>query len=203
MIAYLSGKLKFKTIDSVIIDVGGVGYDVYCPLSSFSHFPELGSDLSLHIHTHVKEDILQLYGFPTPDEKKLFKTLLGINGIGPKVGISILSHMSAAEFTQVICEKNAKRFKSVPGIGPKMAERIILELKDKTDKLFPQLIQSENSQKQVTLSDENLTEDLVSALMNLGYSEKIANKTVQKSLQMCTSHSFDQVLKHTLKSIST
>ena len=130
MIALVRGTLAYKSIDHVIVDVGGVGYRLSIPLSTFYSLPESG-EVSLFTHTHVREDALLLYGFLTLEEKDLFVILIGISGIGPKLAINILSHIPAGELKRAIAAGDIKRLSGLPGIGKKTAERLVLELKDK------------------------------------------------------------------------
>lgn len=131
MFANLSGKLIHKSTEYLIIDVGGVGYQVQAPLSTFYELGEEGSEVSLRIHTVVREDSITLYGFLTEDEKIIFTHIIQVSGIGPKTGIGLLSGLSAGEFVDAVIRGDAARISGVPGIGKKTAERIILELKDK------------------------------------------------------------------------
>src|SRR4030095_8141158 len=131
MIAHLSGTLLSKQATTVIIDVGGVGYEVMIPLSTFYELEEIGSNVQLRIYTHVREDTLQLFGFKTTRERELFLRLISVSGIGPKLGITLLSGMSADEMVASIRSNNLARLTSIPGVGRKTAERLVVELRDK------------------------------------------------------------------------
>src|SRR3989338_1323658 len=131
MIAFLQGKLTEASANRAVVDVGGVGYEVTLSNMSFQILPKMGENVRLLIHQHVREDTLALYGFLTNDERDLFKLLLGVSGIGPKVAINILSGITAGDFYQAVRDEDLVRLSSIPGIGKKTAERIILELKEK------------------------------------------------------------------------
>jgi Holliday junction DNA helicase RuvA len=135
MIAYLSGKLFEKEANLVIVDVGGIGYEVIIPLSTFYDLGEIGEDVSLRIFTYVREDVLQLFGFKTVRERELFLLLISVSGIGPKSAITALSGMSADEIIGAIRQNNLGRLNSIPGVGKKTAERLVIELRDKIGKL--------------------------------------------------------------------
>ena len=126
MIAYIEGKLKYKSPEYVIIDVGGIGYQVYISLNTFCELPEPGERTSLNIHTHVREDALDLFGFNSLDEKGVFLKLVGINGIGPRLAINILSGITPGELEEAVYRNNLRKLQSVPGVGKKIAQRIIL-----------------------------------------------------------------------------
>src|ERR671932_303232 len=143
MIAHLSGKLLAKQATSLIIDVGGVGYEVTIPLSTFYDLEDPGAHLNLRIYTHVREDALQLYGFKTARERELFQQLISVSGIGPKLGITMLSGMSADEIIASIRTSNLARLTSIPGIGKKTAERLVIELRDKIAALSSPALEEE------------------------------------------------------------
>ena len=130
MIGYLEGKLRHKSPDYIILDVHGVGYMVQVPLSTFYDLPDLGQGVSLNIHTHVREDAIQLYGFRTAAEREMFLTLTTVNGVGPRLAVNILSGISPDELRVVVMQQNPARLRSIPGVGKKIAERIMLELRD-------------------------------------------------------------------------
>src|SRR5215475_1757697 len=131
MIALLRGVLLEKHPNQAVVDVGGVGYDVTIPVSTFSHLPEAGAEVRLRVHTHVREDAIALYGFLTVDEKALFERLISVSGIGPKLAVTILSGLAAADLIQAIRRGEVDRLVRIPGIGKKTAERLVLELRDK------------------------------------------------------------------------
>ncbi|MFO7831234.1 MAG: Holliday junction branch migration protein RuvA [Desulfuromonadaceae bacterium] len=196
MIALLSGTMRHKTPEHVIIETHGVGYSVEIPLSSYYSLPEEGNT-TLHIYTHVREDILKLYGFLTLAEKETFILLLGINGIGPKVALNILSHMTCSDLHQALLHEDAARLATLPGIGKKTAERLILELHEKVSKLAsPESIQKHNSN---TPESEHAGDDVLSALVSLGYKEKQARSVLAKmdiSAEATTQETLKQALQH-------
>lgn len=194
MIALLRGKLAYKSIDHVIIDVGGVGYRLFIPLSSFYSLPETG-EISLFTHTHVREDTLSLYGFQTVAEKELFVILISISGIGPKLAINILSHSPVNDLKTAIATSDIKRLSSLPGIGKKTAERLVLELKDKVG---PATGASTSGAGSKNLPGGEMIADVVSALVNLGYKENQARKVLE-SMELSPELSMEQVLKGALK----
>ena len=171
MIAHLRGKLITRYPNQAIVDVGGVGYDVAISVPTFSELPPLGSEVSLEIHTHVREDRIALYGFLRAEEKQLFQKLITVSGIGPKLGITILSGMPADEMVNAIGGNDVARLTKIPGIGKKTAERMVLELRDK-------LPVSKAGQAQVAPPLSAVQEDVLSALVNLGYQRSAAEKAL-------------------------
>ncbi|SFM50626.1 Holliday junction branch migration protein RuvA [Thermodesulforhabdus norvegica] len=176
MIAYLKGILAHKSPDYVIVDVNGVGYGVSVSLNTFYQLPDPGKDVFLHTYTYVREDILQLFGFGSAEEKRLFLELIAIAGVGPRVALHILSGISPQELHQTVMEHNVKRLQKIPGVGKKTAERILLELKHKLK--IPEDLSSGLS---VSSGKPSITEDAISALMNLGYKQIEAQKAVSKA----------------------
>jgi len=176
MIAWLSGRLRHKATDHLIIDVAGVGYQVSVPLSTYNSISDDGEDVSLHIYTHLREDSLSLFGFLTEAEKNMFMLLLGVSGIGPKLALAILSSLSVQDLSHAILASDESRLFSIPGIGKKTAARMVLELKDKMKLIMPMI--------SVPLSDAAIAsdniEDVISALVNLGYKKPHAEETVRK-----------------------
>jgi len=177
MIAWLRGAVQRKTADSVIIDVSGVGYLVSIPVSTLGAVPEPGEEISLHIHTHLREDSLSLFGFATELEKGLFQLLLGVSGIGPKLALSVLSGLSAQDLLAAIGSSDDAKLCSIPGIGKKTAARLCLELKDKVRQLVPEARLQPGAGASV-LSGH--LDDAVSALVNLGYKRPVAEDAVKK-----------------------
>lgn len=165
MIARLKGKIISKSPDFIIMDVNGVGYQVFIPLSTFYELSDPEETVALHTHTHVREDALQLYGFFTLEEKTMFLCLTGVSGIGPKLAINILSGIGVLDLEKAIVSGDVRRIVSIPGVGKKTAERIVLELRDKVAKKANETIESVPA---VNLRDQ-LYSDAVSALTNLGY----------------------------------
>ena len=177
MIAHLRGKLIARHPNQVIVDAMGVGYDVTISVPTFSELPPAGGEVALHIHTHVREDQIALYGFLRPEEKHLFEKLLSVSGIGPKLAITILSGMATDEMTSAIRGNDVARLTKIPGIGRKTAERMVLELRDKLPPVG-------TDQVHVVPSLTAVQEDVLSALMNLGYQRPSAEKalsTVEKN----------------------
>jgi Holliday junction DNA helicase RuvA len=192
MIAHLRGKMIARSPNQVIVETGGVGYDVTISVPTFSELPSLGSEVALHIHTHVREDQLALYGFLRPEEKQLFEKLLTVSGIGPKLAITILSGMPAEEMTGAIRGNDVARLTKIPGIGRKTAERMVLELRDKLPPLGA-------DQVKVLPALSALQEDVLSALVNLGYQRPVAEKALGT---VNTNGSFEAVFRAALGAIS-
>lgn len=195
MIALLTGKLAYKAPDYIILDVNGVGYRVQIPFSTYYELPEEGSGVSLHIHTHVKEDAIQLFGFRTQQEKQFFQLLITVSGIGPKLARDILSNIQPPDLASAIARGDLVRLSAIPGIGKKTAERLVLELKDKVKKLDVTLPAQETSHQ--TLANE-LQEDVASALINLGYKEPLVRKTLAE-IDLTEDLPMETVLKLALK----
>jgi len=181
MIAHLKGTLLSKSTDTIIIDNNGLGYEVFVPLSTFYSLPdEQSSEVSLHIYTHVREDALILFGFNTLLEKKIFRLLISVSGIGPKLAVNILSGIGPDSLLEAIAQGDVVRLQSIPGIGKKTAERISLELKDKA-----QITRSDINLPPVKAhshEEKGVRDDALSALLNLGYSAKAAGRAVDKAL---------------------
>lgn len=175
MIARLTGKLAAKAPEEIILDVGGVGYQVFIPLSTFYELPERGEILTLHIHTAFRDNALELYGFLTLKEKAMFRMLLGVSKIGPKLAQNILSGISADELTTAIISGNILKLNAIPGIGKKTAERLILELKDKVPR-------AQAAEQETVTAPAELFEDALSALLNLGYKRPESERTVKRAL---------------------
>jgi Holliday junction DNA helicase RuvA len=173
VIAHLRGRVLTKTPNAVIVDCGGVGYDVAISVATFAALPADGADCALHIHTHVREDALLLFGFAEPAEKRLFEKLLTISGIGPKLAITVLSGISAERLVGAIRAADHATLTKIPGIGKKTAERVVLELKDKLDDMAG--IAPANA----TPSLGGTADDVLSALVNLGYPRPVAQKAVE------------------------
>ena len=181
MIAYLSGKLLEKEANSVIVDVGGVGYDVMIPLSTFYDLGEIGEDVSLRIFTYVREDTLQLFGFKTIRERELFLLLISVSGIGPKSAITALSGMSADEIIGAIRQNNLARLNSIPGVGKKTAERLVIELRDKIAKLSAISSEEMKSEGIPQMSGDNVYDDAISALSQSRLSFQRRRKSLETS----------------------
>jgi holliday junction DNA helicase RuvA len=174
MIAHLRGTLLSKHPNQAIVETHGVGYDVVISVPTFSELPGAGVEVSLHIHTHVREDAFSLYGFLRLAEKHLFEKLLTVSGIGPKLAITILSGMAADEMVGAIRGADVARLTRIPGIGKKTAERMVLELRDK--------LPAATGTGEVSIKAMNpVEEDVLSALVNLGYQRAVAEKALQMS----------------------
>jgi Holliday junction DNA helicase RuvA len=196
MIAFLRGPLIQRDVNRVIVDVNGVGYNVFVSLNTLGLLPET-KDALLHIHTAFRENALELYGFATTEEKSLFEMLLSVSGIGPKTSLTILSGISPPEFREAIFQKDLAKLSSIPGIGKKSAERIVVELKEKILKLSPK-----DSTKIVGHLSKNLEEDLTSSLVNLGYKQKVAAETAHKILEKAEpTISLEQAVKLAFKDL--
>ncbi len=180
MIASITGRLTRKATDYLIVDVGGVGYQVSVPLSTYYGIPEGGEVVSLHVHTHLREDALTLFGFLSQAEKDLFQLFIGVSGIGPKLALVILSSLSVDELLGAFHASDDSRLCSVPGIGKKTAARMVLEIKDKIRDFSPETV----PQGQPPAADvQNDTDDAVSALVNLGYKKPLAEDAVRQARQ--------------------
>jgi Holliday junction DNA helicase RuvA len=193
MIALLRGTLVEKHPNQVILDVGGVGYDVIVPISTFSKLSETGSETRLRIHTHVREDALLLYGFLTLDEKNMFEKLIGVSGIGPGLAIKILSGIDAADLLTSIRRGEVEKLVRIPGVGKKTAERMILELRDK----LPAPVGEEGVPPPPSLSA--LDEDVLSALLNLGCARPAAEVAVRKARAAGAPDAFEPLFRKALE----
>jgi Holliday junction DNA helicase RuvA len=200
MIAHIQGLLHFKSPEYLVIDVEGIGYQVQVPLSTFYDLPQVGSTVSLHIHTHVREDALQLYGFQSPEEKTLFVRLMSIAGIGPRLAVNILSGISPAELIESLSQNNLARLTSIPGVGRKTAERIMVEMKDKVSTLAPGLDVTVTVR---TTADEAMNEDVLSALINLGYKKGVAQRAVENARHRLEGEiTLESLLKESLRALA-
>lgn len=176
MIALLRGKIAGKSPDSVILDVNGVGYRVQIPFSTFFALPEDGAELTLNIHTNVKEDAIHLYGFLTPEEKNFFQLLISVSGVGPKLAKDILSNIQPDQLAAALRQGDIARLSAIPGIGKKTSERLVLELKDKVVKLG--LADESGKSPKPAARESSARDDVASALVNLGYKEAVVSKTL-------------------------
>jgi holliday junction DNA helicase RuvA len=197
MIAFLSGKLLEKHANHVIVDVGGVGYEVWIPLSTFYDLGEIGSDVQLRVYTHVREDAIQLYGFNTERERDLYLKLISVQGVGAKSGITLLSGMSADEIITAIRSNNIARLKSIPGVGLKTAERLVVELRDKVGFLSA-TAHTEHSTAAPQTHDA-VYEDALSALINLGYQKQTAEKALGQAAQEGSAATVQKLLRRSLQ----
>ncbi len=194
MIGRLVGRLASKATDHVILDVGGVGYLVQIPLSTFYELPEAESPASLWIHTYVREDALALYGFLTERERSLFLMLIGVAGIGPRVALTVLSGMPPADLIEALRGADVRRLMAVPGVGKKTAERMVLELAEKAARI--------GGDPSAARTPAVATEDVVSALVNLGYRRGDAERAVEAIGRTGAPGDFSDYLKLALKQLT-
>jgi Holliday junction DNA helicase RuvA len=206
MIAYLSGKLLSKQANTCIIDITGVGYEVVIPLSTFYDLEDVGTNVQLRIYTHVREDALQLYGFKTARERELFLRLISVSGIGPKLGITMLSGMSADEIIASIRTNNLARLTSIPGVGKKTAERLVIELRDKIAALSSPALEEEFATRGAGAgaqqSEDVVRDDALSALINLGYQKSAAEKAITSAMQEGGDISVEVILRRSLRQLA-
>jgi Holliday junction DNA helicase RuvA len=193
MIAFLRGLLHEKHPNQVIVDVGGVGYDLTIPVSTFSTLPEVGGEVRLRVHTHVREDALSLFGFHSADEKALFEKLISVSGIGPKLAVTVLSGLAAQDLIAAIRNNDLQTLVRVPGIGKKTAERIVLELREKLDFAPSTTL----ARPKAASSPED--EDVVSALLNIGANRSSAEAAVAKARQQDPAAKFEDLFRTALK----
>lgn len=202
MIARISGMLVYKSVQAITLDVHGIGYRVFVPLTTFYELPETGESITLHIHTHVKEDAINLFGFHTLEERNMFQVMISVSGIGPRLAMNILSGINVDDLVDAITGGNLRRLLSIPGVGKKMAERLVLELKDKVLKLDRG--QAAPRDRAVPRSlEEAVKEDALSALINLGYKSQIARDVIEKIMKEKTElPALDLLLKRALQQLS-
>lgn len=200
MISYIRGELSVIEENRIIVDVGGVGYGIFMPGQSIRYLPAVGNEVKIHTYLHVKEDMMQLFGFLTRDDMEVFKLIISVSGIGPKGGLSILSQLSADELRFAVFSGDAKAISAAPGIGKKTAEKLILELKDKL-KLEDVLEHGEDTSLPVTVqTDMGIQSDAVQALTALGYGSTEALKAVKK-VTITEEMQVEDVLKQALKNM--
>ncbi len=201
MIAQLRGRLVSKDPGHVVVDVNGVGYQVFVPLSTYYQLPSVQQEVFLRVYTHVREDAIQLYGFHTPEEKATFELLNGVSGIGPRLATNILSGISVEEFIPAVVEGDLSRLKAIPGVGRKTAERVILELKDKV--LEVPRARPMGAGRQPRSERDQMVEDVVSALLNLGCSRKEASRAAEAAREALGAEAdFEKLVKQALKALS-
>lgn len=193
MIARLFGRIADKHPNRLIVDVAGVGYDVQVPLSTYYVTSDVGGEMALRIHTHVREDQLSLYGFATDLELTMFEKLIAVSGIGPKVALSVLSGIEPRDLVGAIQRNDLARLTAIPGVGKKTAERICVELRDR----LPKAVEATR-----VSAEDSLREDLVSALANLGYHRQAIEKALDKLLAGKSGARFEDVLRAALKDLS-
>ena len=199
MIAYLSGKLLEKQANTVIVDVGGVGYEVSIPLSTFYELGEIGSDVQLRIYTHVREDAIQLFGFKTNRERELYLRLISVQGIGAKSGIGMLSGMSADELILALRTDDLAKLTTIPGVGRKTAERMVIELRDKVGDLSVAGTSALDAVTTGSTTVDDIFEDALSALVNLGYQRNAAEKALQIAAKEVTDATVQKLLRRSLQ----
>jgi len=196
MIGQLRGRLTDKRPNQVLVDVGGVGYIVQVPLSTYATLGELHTEVTLLIHTHVREDTLSLYGFLSSREKHLFEMLLSASGVGPSLALKILSGMSVEELVPAIRGSDLARLTKIPGVGRKTAERMVVELKDKLDAVTVEV------ERPAPSSPAGIEADVVSALVNLGYEARAAESAVTEARRESGGANFEKMLRASLQSLS-
>ncbi|HEX8501224.1 MAG TPA: Holliday junction branch migration protein RuvA [Pyrinomonadaceae bacterium] len=203
MIAHLSGTLLAKHATSVVVDVGGVGYEVTIPVTTFYDLGEAGTNVRLQIYTHVREEALQLFGFRSLRERELFTLLISVSGIGPKSAVAMLSGMSADEIVTAIRQSNYARITSIPGVGRKTAERLVIELRDKMAALSgPALEQEAAGGATAAQSEDALREDTLAALLQLGFPKPAAEKAITGAMQEGGDLSVETLLRRSLRQLS-
>jgi Holliday junction DNA helicase RuvA len=204
MISHLSGTLLAKHATSVIIDVGGVGYEVTIPVTTFYDLGEPNSPVRLNVYTHVREDALQLFGFRTLRERGLFTLLISVSGIGPKSAVAMLSGMSADEIVMAIRTNNYARLTSIPGVGRKTAERLVIELRDKMAALSSPALEQELASGALgaAQSEDALREDTLAALIQLGFPKPAAEKAITSAIQEGGELSVETLLRRSLRQLS-
>jgi len=194
VIAHLSGTLLEKHVPRLIVDVGGVGYDVQVPLSTFYAVGEPGTRVALRIHTHVREDAIQLFGFGSALELTLFERLLAVNGIGPRVALSVLSGIEPDALIRAVRQSDLGRLTGIPGIGKKTAERLVIELRDRLPKV--------DAAGPADTAGGDVRDDVLSALGNLGYQQAAAERAVDKVLRRAETRDFEPLLREVLKELA-
>ena len=195
MIAFLRGRILDKQPNRIVVDVNGVGYDVSVPLSTFYGLAEIGGEIALRVHTHVREDALLLFGFATRLEQDLFERLIGVSGIGPKVALAVLSGIEPPELIRAIERSDLARLTAIPGVGKKTSERIVLELKDRLPRVEP----AAAGERAAPLLQRD---DLLSALINLGYHRPLAEKAVEAAIKRMPDGDFERTLKQALRELA-
>ena len=201
MIAYLSGKLLEKSANAVIVDVGGVGYDVSIPLSTFYELGEVGEEVQLRIYTHVREDAIQLFGFSSERERSLYLKLISVQGIGAKSGIAMLSGMNADEIISAIRSDNLAKLTAIPGVGRKTAERLVIELRDKVGELAAAAVAVPGAGPKPA-GESDAFDDALSALVNLGYQRNAAEKAIQDIRREGADQNVQKILRSALQRLA-
>ncbi|MGE3277473.1 MAG: Holliday junction branch migration protein RuvA [Vicinamibacterales bacterium] len=198
MIAYLRGRIFEKHPNRLIVDVGGVGYDVAVPVSTFLGAGDAGDEVVLRVHTHVREDALALFGFATALELAVFERLIGVSGIGPKLALAVLSGLEARELVAAIQRGDLARLTGIPGVGKKTAERIVVELRDR----LPKAVAADAGVAPAPSPGDRLRDDLASALVNLGYHRQAIDTALERHLAGADDARFEDVLRAALKDLA-
>jgi Holliday junction DNA helicase RuvA len=198
VIAHLRGRILDKQPNRIVVDVNGVGYDLSVPLSTFYGLGEPGSEIALRVHTHVREDALALYGFGTKLEQELFERLISVSGIGPKVALAVLSGIEPAGLIRAIERGDLARLTAIPGVGKKTSERIVLELKDR----LPRVQVAAVGEPASAIEAPALRDDLLSALINLGYHRPLAERAVEAAIARTPDGDFERTLKQALRELA-
>jgi Holliday junction DNA helicase RuvA len=201
VIAHLRGTIHEKHPNRIVVDVNGVGYDVFVPLSTFYGLGDTGAAIALRVHTHVREDALVLYGFATLVEQELFERLIGVSGIGPKVALAVLSGIEPQDLIRAIERGDVARLTAIPGVGKKTSERIVLELKDRLPRVQARAPADSDGAPQPSA----VRDDVLSALVNLGYHRPLAEKAADaavKTLGSSADADFERVLRQALRELA-
>jgi Holliday junction DNA helicase RuvA len=198
MIAQIRGQLVEKRPGMVIVETQGIGYQVFVSLSTFYDLPEATQGVRLHTYTHVREDLLQLFGFSTFLEKEIFQILIGVSGIGPKLALNILSGIAPAELIASLQSEDVARLTQIPGVGRKTAERLVFDLKEKIGKIA---VQGERRKEEKSKKDQ-VVDDVVSALVNLGYRRNQADSVVEQVWRQRPEASLEEILKESLRALA-
>jgi holliday junction DNA helicase RuvA len=200
VIAFLRGRILDKQPNRIVVDVNGVGYELSVPLSTFYGLADVGGEIALRVHTHVREDALALYGFATRLEQDLFERLIGVSGIGPKVGLAVLSGIEPMDLMRAIERGDLARLTAIPGVGKKTSERIVLELKDRLPRVEVAAVGEAAAAVEQPLL---LRDDLLSALINLGYHRPLAEKAVDAAVKRTPDGDFERTLKQALRELAS
>jgi Holliday junction DNA helicase RuvA len=198
VIAHLRGRIFTKHPNRVVVDVNGVGYAVFVPLSTYYGLGDTGADVALRIHTHVREDALMLYGFATTLEQDLFERLISVSGIGPKVALSVLSGIEPQELIRAVELKDVSRLTAIPGVGKKTAERIVLELTGR----LPLAKADARTAEETAAGPSGVRDDVLSALVNLGYHRPLAEQAVAAAVKTAPDGGFERTLKQALRELA-
>lgn len=201
MIAHLTGILFSKSPQSIVVDTAGVGYHIYIPLSTFYQLPDEKEKVSLHVYTHVREDMLQLFGFHTETEKEIFLLLISVSGIGPKLALNILSGIGIEELLGAIMGDDSEKICAIPGVGKKTSQRITLELKERVSDIFKGI--EVRPREEVQIRNKEMFNDALSALINLGYTNRSAKTVIENILRNDNDINIDTLLKEALQDLAS